>query len=491
MSTRARLGIDITATNKTAAAFASVQKSVAGIHSSMQSLKFLMAGFVTGNFLEGMVRSFVEVSKQTAPVKKAIENLGRAWYGFAQQVGNSGMNQALINFANRMSAMVLGTDQLAKSIGGFMSGAINAMAMTFEGVGRAIAFAYDNAVILGRLLASFAIALFARQVMGVAIGFVYFAKAVRETGIIMATFRAISGSSLYVFLALAAGVAYATDSIDTLKSGIETLWGKVKEVFPQIADTGKSMAEAFGFNLDALSSDLLNGTELIAKLGSIEMPALATSAAATMGKVNNLATATRDNLGAAFKDTAAESNVFLESLTQIGDTISSGLSNALAGLISGTMTVKNAFASMAQSIIQTLSDLAAQLAINAGLKLLMSLLNYGVSPSQQGGGFFGTMLSSFAGGFATGGTLGAGKWGFAGEAGPEIVQGPARITPMSGGMNVTVNNYAGADVRTRRGADGAMQIDILKAEIAKDLARGGNIISQAVERGYGLRRAGR
>jgi lambda family phage tail tape measure protein len=42
--------------------------------------------------------------------------------------------------------------------------------------------------------------------------------------------------------------------------------------------------------------------------------------------------------------------------------------------------------------------------------------------------FFG----GFGGWFANGGTLGAGKWGIAGEAGPEIVSGPANITPMGG-----------------------------------------------------------
>jgi phage-related minor tail protein len=39
--------------------------------------------------------------------------------------------------------------------------------------------------------------------------------------------------------------------------------------------------------------------------------------------------------------------------------------------------------------------------------------------------------SSFGGFFANGGVLGAGKWGIAGEAGPEIISGPAKITPMS------------------------------------------------------------
>lgn len=38
-------------------------------------------------------------------------------------------------------------------------------------------------------------------------------------------------------------------------------------------------------------------------------------------------------------------------------------------------------------------------------------------------------LSTFAGFFADGGTLGAGKWGIAGEAGPEVIKGPAEVVP--------------------------------------------------------------
>ena len=44
----------------------------------------------------------------------------------------------------------------------------------------------------------------------------------------------------------------------------------------------------------------------------------------------------------------------------------------------------------------------------------------------------GTGISDFFGGFfADGGKLGAGKFGIAGEAGAEIVSGPANITPMN------------------------------------------------------------
>lgn len=56
-------------------------------------------------------------------------------------------------------------------------------------------------------------------------------------------------------------------------------------------------------------------------------------------------------------------------------------------------------------------------------------------------------ISNFFGGFfADGGRLGAGKWGVAGEAGPELISGPANITPMSkmggGSTNVTYNIVA-------------------------------------------------
>lgn len=56
-----------------------------------------------------------------------------------------------------------------------------------------------------------------------------------------------------------------------------------------------------------------------------------------------------------------------------------------------------------------------------------------------GGGFFSGLSDLFGGFFANGGTLGAGKWGIAGENGPELISGPASITPMGGVTNVTYN----------------------------------------------------
>ena len=50
------------------------------------------------------------------------------------------------------------------------------------------------------------------------------------------------------------------------------------------------------------------------------------------------------------------------------------------------------------------------------------------------GGIFGGIGKLFGGFFANGGYLPSGKFGIAGEAGPEIITGPARVTPMQGGM---------------------------------------------------------
>jgi len=60
--------------------------------------------------------------------------------------------------------------------------------------------------------------------------------------------------------------------------------------------------------------------------------------------------------------------------------------------------------------------------------------------SSSGGGDSGGGLSDlFDGLFASGGTIGAGRFGIAGEAGPELIGGPATVMPLGGGGNVTYN----------------------------------------------------
>ena len=70
--------------------------------------------------------------------------------------------------------------------------------------------------------------------------------------------------------------------------------------------------------------------------------------------------------------------------------------------------------------------------------------SYGVLQSDQNSGtsIFDDIGDFFGGLFADGGQLGAGKWGIAGEAGPEIIKGPANIVSnkdLGGSTNVTYN----------------------------------------------------
>lgn len=197
-------------------------------------------------------------------------------------------------------------------------------------------------------------------------------------------------------------------------------------------------------------------------------------------------------LGRSYAEATPQANLFGESLTRIGDTIATGLSDALTGLITGTMSAKEAFAQMAQGIIQSLSDIAAELVRSGIIKLLTGVLG---GMAGGGGAGFNFAGMAFGGVYANGGYLGSGKWGIAGEAGPEIIHGPARITPMDkmggGGVNVTVINNTPAKVNTRQGADGGLTIEVVEEAVATAISRGGNKIDTAMQRGFGLRRAGR
>lgn len=101
---------------------------------------------------------------------------------------------------------------------------------------------------------------------------------------------------------------------------------------------------------------------------------------------------------------------------------------------------------------------------------------------------------AFAGAFDRGGRIPAGKWGIAGERGPEIIQGPAQVTSrrdtaeMMKGEGVTVNVQnapPGTQVRERR-VDGRQIVDIMVADI-----NGGGSLSRAISGAYGLKRRGR
>ncbi|MEY5097607.1 MAG: hypothetical protein RJA36_326, partial [Pseudomonadota bacterium] len=162
---------------------------------------------------------------------------------------------------------------------------------------------------------------------------------------------------------------------------------------------------------------------------------------------------------------ASEMNTANEAVLDLADSIANTLGDAMTGLIDGTMSFKDAWANMAQSLIDSLADITMQL-LKSGFMQLLGAAGASLAPQ--------TGIGGFGGFYAEGGTLGAGKWGIAGENGPEIIHGPAGVTPMGagGGMTVNVINQGGGQVeqRKRRGSNGEQILDVIVRGIARDEA---------------------
>lgn len=186
------------------------------------------------------------------------------------------------------------------------------------------------------------------------------------------------------------------------------------------------------------------------------------------------------------------------------------ISSQLSGLVkenndaAKAMFIASKAISIAQAIVYT--ELAATRALAEGgifLGIPMSTLIRGLGYTSAAL-IAATSVAEYSGQFEHGGMIPAGSTGIVGEAGPELIRGPATVTSArttadmgsySSGSNVTVNviNQAGAEVETREreGSDGKV-IDVIvkrvKSELASDIRSGGNPVTRALESTYPLRR---
>lgn len=118
-----------------------------------------------------------------------------------------------------------------------------------------------------------------------------------------------------------------------------------------------------------------------------------------------------------------------------------------------------------------------------------------------------TAVQEFQGKFEHGGMIGAGRVGLVGEAGPELVRGPAVVTSArttadsgqgrSSGTQVNVHNYSGGEVQTqeREQPDGTKVIDVIvqrvQSELASSVARGVGPFVKSLQATYPLNRGAR
>ncbi|MGK7663381.1 MULTISPECIES: hypothetical protein [unclassified Marinovum] len=218
------------------------------------------------------------------------------------------------------------------------------------------------------------------------------------------------GSKLWVAIkdvaaqALEKAKEIGTQLIEGIKAGIAERWETFKaDVLAKMYGLIDATKGAFGVQ---------SPSRVFAEIGHELMAGAAVGISGNVGAAVSAAEEAAAQVTGAF-DKETKSPVF-QKVTQAIDSIS----GALAGAIVQGRNMGEALRGVFQQIAQDL--------MSSGIKHLISGLFGG---GGTGGGLLGGLTSSFKGFFANGGTLGAGQWGIAGEAGPEPVVGPARIIP--------------------------------------------------------------
>lgn len=116
-----------------------------------------------------------------------------------------------------------------------------------------------------------------------------------------------------------------------------------------------------------------------------------------------------------------------------GQILESSVNRAIDDLIDGSFK--------AIDVVKELGKALLKLAVQKGFEILINIATGGTASLFGGGGIGGLLGGLFGGFFAGGGHIPAGKFGIVGEAGPELIQGPADVTPIGrsdGGDRVVI-----------------------------------------------------
>jgi hypothetical protein len=137
----------------------------------------------------------------------------------------------------------------------------------------------------------------------------------------------------------------------------------------------------------------------------------------------------------------------METQIAVADVFRNNFEDAFADVLTGTKSVKDAFRDMTTQILADIARIVAQ-------KLVENLFGQsGTASGGQYGGYIQALGSLFGGGRATGGPVNSGRMYEVNENGPELLTVGGRdylmmgnqsgkVTPSSGGMNLTQNIYS-------------------------------------------------
>ena len=144
-----------------------------------------------------------------------------------------------------------------------------------------------------------------------------------------------------------------------------------------------------------------------------------------------------------------------EATTQASDGIQDFADTLVSALDDGKITLSDFEGFFKRTMTNILTEaLSSGSGLSGAFSGIFSSIGGMFGGSGGGGSFFSSLISGasslFGGFFSQGGYLSAGKVGIVGESGPELISGPANITPMdeAGGTTQVVFNINAIDTQT-------------------------------------------
>jgi hypothetical protein len=449
MTTKARLGIDILAADRTQAAFASVDRNMRGLNRSANLLK----GLFVGNYAAGFVSSLVRISAQTDPVRQSLDQLSQSWQNFAMRVSGGGLGDGLLRLSEGLKSILSGANNLDTVLGGAFSATLTMVTGLIGNVAAVAVKTADAINLLNVALNNF----------GGAGSFFDKLSAINDA--VMKFAPGIQGAQ-----ALGNAIGYLNERAGGAAGGVDGASAAVD----RLGITTSNAAEKTGLLFGRLADGTLVIDKATAKTKEMQQ---ATAEAAKWQRMMGDLTSARMRREEEDKQRMIDLNDKLIASEKERQQVAGQAAQSIAGDMQSLLqTAVTNWKGLGDAAIQTLQNLSMQLA-SAGLFGSGPFAAFMGTQGANGapGGFLGAFLAklfgsmNFGGFYAEGGTLGAGKWGIAGEKGPELIKGPAEVIPardMGGGTQVNIINNAGAQVkqRTTRTADGGQRVDVILSQ---------------------------
>ena len=377
------------------------------------------------------------IERQSQTLNGAFSNLGDSFDAFKREIGEAGLNEALVNVAKFFSNIASGSNDTARSIGRFLASGVNMIPQIFIQLGKTAEFVGKNLTFVRQAFIVLTAGVFARAVIGQAVAFLRLASALLTAQKAAIAYRAASKILTIGTIATAVVFAKLTDTLDDMVEMIEGAIGSAMELankaFPGLEKSLNQLIPSVDSEIQ-----MMENLQKTHDVTTASVEALDAQLAALVPTIATLDGKTTD-YSKSLKDFAQDARNVAKNMSDVALRGINSLEDALVSVAMKTQDTKEAFRNMANAIISDIVRMTIRRQISAPIA---------------------DALSGFMGGTpapkAIGGPVSAGRPYMVGERGPELFV-PNRngnITPnhaMGGGVTVnqTINLSTGVSQTVR------------------------------------------